>query len=87
MRQSMWMVSCLLLTLTRGAIAQTDLHPKFEVASIKPTGPDASGSWYEFPPGGRFNVINKTLKGMIEFAWDTQPFLIFDGPPWLDSVH
>src|SRR5262245_30080530 len=86
-RKLFWMVGCLVWTLPYGAIAQTDVRPKFEVASIKLTGPDVSGEWYEFPPGGRFNVVNKTLKGMIEFAWDIHPFQISGGPSWLDSSH
>ncbi len=82
-----WIAACLVLSLPYAAIAQTDVHLKFDVASVKPTGADVSGSWYEFPPGGRFNVVNNTLKSMIEFAWDLQPFQISGGPPWLDSIH
>src|SRR5262245_38387911 len=87
MKKLFWTVGCLLLTLPCSAVAQTNAHPKFDVASIKLSAPDESYSWYEFPPGERFNVVNKTLKGMIEFAWGIQPFQIAGGPSWLDSVH
>jgi len=87
MKRLFWTVGCLLATLPCGAVVQTSAHPKFEVASIKPSAPDENYSWYEFPPGGRFNVVNKTLKGMIEFAWGIQPFQIAGGPSWLDSLH
>jgi uncharacterized protein (TIGR03435 family) len=82
-----WTVRFLLLTLPCGVVAQTDVRAKFEVASIKPSAPDEIYAWYEFPPGGRFNIVNKTLKDMIGFAWNIQPFQISGGPSWVDSLH
>jgi uncharacterized protein (TIGR03435 family) len=41
----------------------------------------------QFNPGGRVNLTNMTLKGMIEFAWNLQPFQISGGPPWIDSTR
>jgi len=71
----------------QSALAQTDGHPVFEVATIKPAATDARGTFVEFARGGRINLTNMTLKGMIGFAWDVQPFQISGGPSWLDSVR
>ena len=87
MRVMLWTVGCLLLTLTGGATAQTDAHPEFEVASIKPVAPDARGMFIRPTPGGRVNITNMTLKELIVIAWRIQPFQISGGPAWLDSVH
>jgi hypothetical protein len=35
MRRLVWTVGCLLLTLTGGAPAETDVRPEFEVSSIR----------------------------------------------------
>lgn len=84
MRHLCWTWGSLLLALTHGALAQT---AKFEVVTVKPAAPDARRTFVEFAPGGRINLTNMTLKGMIGFAWDVQPFQISGGPPWLDSVR
>src|SRR5580692_9079344 len=86
MRQPFWTPCILLLISARGTLAQ-DEPPKFEVATIKPAATEALGTFVEFAPGGRINLTNMTLKGMIGFAWDVQPFQISSGPPWLDSVR
>ena len=39
------------------------------------------------PPGGRLEIVNMTLKEMIEKAYSVQPFQVSGGPGWLDSVH
>ncbi|HMD50934.1 MAG TPA: TIGR03435 family protein [Bryobacteraceae bacterium] len=68
------------------ALAQTDA-PAFEVATIKPSDPNARGVFVRSNPGGRFDVNNMTLKEMIVFAWRVQPYQVTGGPPWLDSAH
>jgi len=87
MRCLYWITGSLVLTLAHGAFAQTDKQPRFEVATIKPAATDARGTYIEFGRGGRTNLVNMTLKGMIGFAWDVQPFQISGGPPWLDSIR
>jgi uncharacterized protein (TIGR03435 family) len=87
MRQMLLTVGCLVLILTGYVIAQTDAHPEFEVASIKPAAPDARGMFIRRTPGGRVNITNMTLKELIVIAWRIQPFQISGGPAWLDSVH
>ncbi|MCU1335402.1 MAG: peptidase BlaR1 [Bryobacterales bacterium] len=67
------------------AVAQTKLE--FEVASIKPTAPDARGMFIRPGPGGGVSITNMTLKEMILIAWRIQPYQISGGPEWLDSIH
>jgi len=76
----------LLLSLSVAAIAQTRPRPAFEVATIKPTAPDARGTVIAMPPG-RLEIVNMTLKAMIENAYSIQPFQVSGGPGWLDSDH
>jgi uncharacterized protein (TIGR03435 family) len=85
MRSVFKKVACLFLGLSIGAVAQTD--PEFEAATIKPTAPDARGTVIVMPPGGRLEIVNMTLKAMIENAYSIQPFQISGGPGWLDSDH
>jgi uncharacterized protein (TIGR03435 family) len=68
-----------------GAIAQ--IRPEFETASIKPAAPDERATVIAMPPGGRLEIVNMTLKAMIENAYSIQPFQISGGPGWMDSDH
>jgi uncharacterized protein (TIGR03435 family) len=67
--------------------AQDAKPPEFEVASIKPSAPDARGTFIRTSAGGRVNVTNFTLKELIVFAYRVQPFQISGGPAWLATVH
>jgi uncharacterized protein (TIGR03435 family) len=69
------------------ASAQQDSRPQFEVASIKPSSPDARGMFISPGPGGGVRITNMTLKEMIVLGWRVQPFQVSGGPSWLDSVH
>jgi uncharacterized protein (TIGR03435 family) len=60
---------------------------QFEVASIKPSAPDAVGIRVRFLPGGRVEINNMTLNSLIQFAWGVQSFQISGGAPWIDSLH
>lgn len=68
------------------ALAQTDA-PAFEVATIKPSDPDARGIYVRSSPGGRLNISNMTLKDLIVFAWRIQPYQVSGGPAWLDAAR
>jgi bla regulator protein blaR1 len=61
--------------------------PAFEVASVKPSQPDARGSTFNFTTGGGLTVQNGTLRGIIEMAYDVRDFQISGGPAWLDTAH
>jgi uncharacterized protein (TIGR03435 family) len=67
--------------------AQTGSSRAFEVATIKPSAPDARATLIAMPPGGRLEIVNMTLKEMIVNAYGIQPFQVEGGPGWLDSVH
>lgn len=68
-------------------LAQSAAKPEFEVASIKPTAPGEPGSYIRLAPGGRVDVRNMSLKGLIALCYSIQPFQISGGPAWLDSDH
>ena len=57
----------------------------FEVASVKPSNPEARGTSINFVPGGGLRVTNATLKTLISFAYDVRGFQVSGGPGWLDS--
>src|SRR5580692_2308918 len=82
------------LILSGAAIAQVgqpapkpeDAKLQFEVASIKPSSPDARGMYIR-PIGNGVSITNMTLKEMIVLAYRVQPFQISSGPAWFDSVR
>jgi bla regulator protein BlaR1 len=76
-----------LLTLAAaGAFAQPSAKPlTFEVASVKPSSPDARGTFIRYLPGGGLTVAGITLKTLIGFAYDVRDFQISGGPGWLGS--
>ena len=55
---------------------------KFDVASIKPSDPDARGMHMNTIPGG-LDANNVSLRNLIEFAYDVRSFQISGGPSWL----
>ena len=66
------------------AFAQSTLRPSFEVASVKPSGPD-DRLMYRLQPGGRYLATGLTLKMLIANAYSVPDFLISGGPGWRDS--
>ena len=62
--------------------------PAFDVATIKPTAPDAKAGRYIIMQGDhRFVVKYYTLKLMIAAAYDLSPKIISGGPEWIESDH
>ena len=77
-------LACGISGLLRG---QTAAAPRFEVASIKPSGDatrDTSGSKSGH---GRLTMNNVTLKRCIMGAYAIGPNQIVGGPEWLDSLR
>lgn len=69
---------------------QTPPRPKFdrfEVASIKPTGPEPGGRWIRMQSANRFEARNHAVRTLIAAAWDISPQAISGGPEWVDSDH
>jgi uncharacterized protein (TIGR03435 family) len=78
-------VSLILLALLR-LHGQTPARQAFEVASIKPSDPNAHGS--SSNTDRRFVTIkNWTLKRLVQRAYDVQDYQVTGGPNWLDDYH
>ncbi len=71
------------------AAAQTvrPVFSAFEVATIKPIGPDDSraGRYIRMQSANRFEVKNYTVNGLIAAAYDLNPRAISGGPAWSGS--
>ena len=61
-----------------------DAKPAFEVATIKPSNPEAKGKMFRMQASG-FSTLNTTLNEMISFAYDVQSRQIVGGPEWMDT--
>jgi uncharacterized protein (TIGR03435 family) len=65
-----------------------DADPGFEVATIKPSKPDAVGKVYTLSPGAREIITrNTTLNDLLTFAYQIHPSQITGGPAWLGTDH
>lgn len=62
-----------------------DADPSFEVATIKPSAPDARGKGFGGPPG-RFLTRNTTLDDLIMYAYGVHTKQIASGPDWLETA-
>jgi uncharacterized protein (TIGR03435 family) len=67
----------------RRAAMPADADPSFEVATIKPSKPDAPGRAITVR-GRTFGTLNQTVSGMLTFAYGLHPRQIVGGPEWLD---
>ena len=64
--------------------AQSPAAPTFEVASVKPSNPDAAGL-SGMPVGGRFNASNLTLRELVLRAYELFDAQLDGGPDWQTS--
>jgi uncharacterized protein (TIGR03435 family) len=62
-------------------------QPEFEVASIKPSPPDARGSNFNRKPGGGLDALNVTLKEMITFAYSIREQQLIGTTGWMENEH
>jgi uncharacterized protein (TIGR03435 family) len=76
-----WMLLGLMLVVELTAQAPPSTVPRFEVATVKPSRPNAAGGGFDFPPG-RFAAENQSLAALIFFAYDTDRFRTA-GPDWI----
>jgi len=67
----------------RAQSAASDLS--FEVASIRPSDPNARGVRIQFLPGGGLRAENARVRQLIEFAYHIQNFQLSGGPGWITS--
>jgi bla regulator protein blaR1 len=76
-----------LLAVTLIAAASTQSGPRkpvFEAATIKPTDPAASGSWFNTDPG-RMDAQNWTFKSYVLLAYSLRPYQLTGISGWMDS--
>jgi uncharacterized protein (TIGR03435 family) len=59
--------------------------PAFEVATIKPSKPDAQGKGITLR-GGRFATFNTSLNDLITFAYGVQAKQVIGQPAWVDTA-
>lgn len=64
--------------------AQSLAQPKFDVASIRPSAPDAQGIFIR-PIAGGLTITNMPVKELIVTAYRIQPFQLSGGPTWISS--
>ncbi|MGA3240279.1 MAG: TIGR03435 family protein [Bryobacteraceae bacterium] len=69
------------LLLGQSAPAQT-----FEVASVKPSDPNARGGRISFP-NGTFTAIGITARNCITLAYDIPSYQLAGGPGWIGDQH
>jgi uncharacterized protein (TIGR03435 family) len=61
--------------------------PAFEAASVKANRSGERGTSMRSLPGGRIEGRNRTLKLLIQNAFELQEFQIAGGPDWIDSAR
>jgi uncharacterized protein (TIGR03435 family) len=61
-----------------------DANPGFDVATIKPSAPDAKGKGFGFR-GGHFVTFNTNMNDLIAFAYGLHSKQIVDGPAWFGT--
>jgi uncharacterized protein (TIGR03435 family) len=58
---------------------------EFEVASVKPSPPDAAGRWIRMASTNEFSAKNHALQTLIAAAYNLNPRAISGGPAWVSS--
>jgi uncharacterized protein (TIGR03435 family) len=61
------------------------LPTEFEVAEIKPAGPNSRFGGIQIQAGGRVNVAGMPLKFLIQQAWDVNDDTLVGMLPWMDT--
>lgn len=75
-----------LIVLSSYAVLGQTAEPAFEVASIKPAAPAASGSSTNTSQG-MLRMTNVTLKRCIQLAYRIQEYQVSGGPNWLETAR
>lgn len=61
-----------------------DANPSFEVATIKPSRPDAPGKGFRVN-GRQFSTLNTSLRDLVTFAYGVHEKQISGAPSWFDT--
>jgi len=70
--------------LTVGLFAQAPQRAVFEAASVKPSDPARTESFWKVSPG-RLTVQNMSLKSLIMAFYKIKQFQVTGGPKWIDA--
>ncbi len=62
-----------------------DANPSFEVATIKPSEPNAPGKGLGLNRSGQMNTRNMTLADLMAFAYKVHPRQIVGAPGWVET--
>ena len=91
MSESLRSAAAVIAVAASGMFAQSNAarpgFAEFEVASIKPAAPDATGRWIRMQSTHEFAARNHALKTLVAAAYNLNPRAISGGPAWIDSVH
>lgn len=79
-------ISCLCFAACAAAQG-ADSGPRFEVASIKPNTTTNHSSFTNYPPGGRLEGTNVSVKMLIALAYDIRDYQILNAPDWTATEH
>src|SRR5262249_2380696 len=75
---------CSLLLATIGILAaQNSPKPTFEVASIRPSDPNAFGGYTRFFSGGQLDIRKTQMIFMIQQLYGLRDFQIVGAPKWI----
>jgi len=69
----------------REQLRPTATASSFDVATIKPTGPNRPGGTMNLPPGGTFTSTGIPLKFIIAIAYGVSPQQISGGASWVEA--
>jgi uncharacterized protein (TIGR03435 family) len=76
------------LIATAALLAQAASAPlTFEVASIKPSDPNARGTQLMLQPPNGIRVVNAPVTMLITFAYNIRDFQLVDAPGWTSSTR
>jgi uncharacterized protein (TIGR03435 family) len=64
----------------------TEAVKKFEVSTVKPSDPNATGFRLGPPGRGEITIVNVALRGVIVQAFRTQRDMVFGGPAWIETT-
>jgi uncharacterized protein (TIGR03435 family) len=86
MRRSAFVIPATAIFAMGVVLAQQAPKPlRFDVASIKPSSPDARGSSMLTDKVGGLNVENMPLRALITSAYGIRDFQLSGGPGWIGT--
>lgn len=77
-------ISSLAQDITPPLPMAADATPGFEVATIKPSVPDAPGRWIRMN-GRNFSMLNTSLSYLITFAYGIHARQLTGAPGWVET--